>query len=185
MRLPQAPLPPRVRETLSRRRAGQLNLYKALANSPQSAEAWLDFLWSIRDDFTTPRALRELLILEIAHREASAYERHHHLAMALAAGVPEAKVAAVADGSGGWPTDLFDEGERLALALAGAVADGHVSDDLAEAVIAHFGVGAYVELALTASAYVMGARVLDALGVVIEEPDDASSDDERPDALSR
>lgn len=42
--------------------AKQLNLYRALANAPDVLDAWLRFAWSLRDDCTTPRALRELMI---------------------------------------------------------------------------------------------------------------------------
>jgi DNA/RNA-binding domain of Phe-tRNA-synthetase-like protein len=43
---------------LAGRQAAQLNLYRALANSPEIVRAWRDFLWSLRDDCTTPWALR-------------------------------------------------------------------------------------------------------------------------------
>lgn len=167
MRLPKAPLSPRVSETLSLRNASQVNLYHALANSPQSVEAWLDFIWAIRDTFTTPRDLRELLILQVAARENSHYEWHHHIAMARAAGVTEKKIAALATQILDTP-GVFSETERIALQLGSAIAAGHVGAELSGAAVAQFGAAGYVELALTASAYVMVSRVLDALDVEVE-----------------
>ena len=54
--------------------AGQLNLYRALANAPDLLEAWLDFAWSLRDDCMTPRLLRKLMILRTASVMRSDYE---------------------------------------------------------------------------------------------------------------
>lgn len=168
--MPLRPLPPRVDEKLSSRRAAQLNLYRALANSPEAVEGWLDFLWTLRDDFVTPRRLRELLILRVAAREGSAYEWHHHEQMGLASGLTADEIAAARPGTGAGPGSAaaFEGTDALALELADAVAAGHVDEALAARAVAELGERAFVELAVTASAYVMVARVLDALGVPLE-----------------
>ena len=166
MRVPLARLPERVQETLSNRKAAQLNLYRALSNSPEAVESWLTFLWAVRDDFVTPRPLRELVILRVAFREDSAYEWHHHVEMARASGLSDEKVAEVR----GPPTAaVFDEGERIALELADAICARGVTDKLAQIAVSHFGDRGFVELSITTSVYVMVARVLDALGVPLEE----------------
>lgn len=161
---PLAQLPPDVAHALHDRGARQINLYRALSSSPEVVRAWLGFIWSLRDDLAaTPRLLRELMILRTAVRHASAYEWHHHRLMANELG--EEKLAAVAD----WrEAGVFDDGERTVLALADAICDGEVPGSLAYEVEQRFGSRGLVELAVTASAYVMVPRVLSALGVEIE-----------------
>src|ERR1017187_1954756 len=94
-RVPLAPLPADVEATLTTRGAAQLNLYRALANAPAITRAWLEFIWALRDDCDTPRSLRELVILRTAVRHESAYEWHHHAAMAQTAGVDPDRLEAV------------------------------------------------------------------------------------------
>jgi 4-carboxymuconolactone decarboxylase len=161
---PLAQLPPDVAQALHDRGARQVNLYRALSSSPEVVRAWLGFIWSLRDDLVaTPRLLRELMILRTAVRHASPYEWHHHRLMANELGAE--KLAAVAD----WrEAGVFDDAERTVLALADAICDGEVPGRLAHEVEQRFGSRGLVELAVTASAYVMVPRVLSALGVEIE-----------------
>lgn len=164
--MPPAQLPEDVEEFLSRRSAAQVNLYRALANAPDLVRAWRSFLWDLRDRCESPRSVRELVVLRCAARHASEYEWAHHAAMARSAGVSEEQIEAVVDGT---DADCFAAGDKLALELTDAICDGGVSDDLAARAVGRFGPAVYVELALTASAYVMVARVLDALGVPLED----------------
>lgn len=165
-RVPPAELPPDVAEFLGLRHAAQLNLYRALANSPDLVRAWRSFLWDLRERCGSPRALRELVVLRCAVRHDSEYEWVHHLAMARAAGVTEAQIEAVRRTL---DAECFSEEERLALELTDAVCDCAVSDDLAGRAVERVGPDVYVELCLTAATYVMTARVLDAFGVPLEE----------------
>ena len=165
-RVPPADLPPDVAGFLGHRQAAQVNLYRALANSPDLVRAWRAFLWDLRDRCASPRELRELVVLRCAARHASAYEWVHHVAMARAAGVSDAQIESVAESPG---AECFSADERLALELTDAVCDCGVSDELARRAVDRVGPGVYVELCLTAAAYAMAARVLDALGVPLEE----------------
>lgn len=164
-RVSPAELPPDVAEFLGRRGAAQLNLYRGLANSPDLVRAWRAFLWDLRDNCVSPRALRELVVLRCAVRHASEYEWVHHVAMARAAGVSEEQIESVRQSPA---AACFSEDERLALELTDAVCDCDVSDDLAARAAARVGPAVYVELCLTAATYAMAARVLDALGVPLE-----------------
>jgi len=166
-RVPLAPIPADIEEALRARGATQLNLYRALANSPALTRAWLGFLWAVRDDCNTPRSLRELVILRTAAQHESAYEWHHHEAMALAAGVAPAKVAAVRS----WEVSgVFDDAERSVLALTDAICSGGVPEEVWLEVASRFDAEGLVELVVTAATYVMVPRVLDALAVPIEPP---------------
>jgi alkylhydroperoxidase family enzyme len=164
-RVPAAELPDAIGRLLSSRGAAQSNLYRVLANSPEMAAAWAGFIWALRDEPTTPRPLRELVILRTAQRHRSGYEWHHHVAMALRAGVSEEQVAAIGavEASSCW-----SEAERTALELTDAVCDGQVPDEIAASALGCFGSRAYVELCLTAAAYSMVARMLAALAVPLE-----------------
>jgi 4-carboxymuconolactone decarboxylase len=96
---------------------------------------------------------------------ASEYEWAQHLKMARKAGVREAQIAALAS----WrASPEFDAKEKAALALAEAVTQGRVSDELYRELSQHFNHHDYVELAVTAGFYAMVARTLDALGIELE-----------------
>ena len=141
------------------------NLYKALANHPAIISAWTEFANTLRNGSRTPRALRELVILRGAQLVQSEYEWAQHLRMARKAGVREEQIRALPQ----WKESKeFDAREKAALALAEAVTQGRVSDELYKQAMQHFDHHDYVELAVTAGFYAMVARVLDAMGVQLE-----------------
>jgi 4-carboxymuconolactone decarboxylase len=141
------------------------NLYKALGNHPELVAAWAEFSKTLRHDTRTPRALRELVILRGAQVMRSEYEWAQHLAMARKAGVSEAKIRNLAS----WRTaSEFSEQEKAALALAEAVTEGRVSDEVYARAKKHFDDHDYVELALVAAFYAMVGRMIDAMGVELE-----------------
>lgn len=141
------------------------NLYKALGNHPELVAAWAEFSKTLRHDTRTPRALRELVILRGAQVMRSEYEWAQHLAMARKAGVSEAKIKNLAS----WRTSSeFSEQEKAALALAEAVTEGRVSDEVYARAKKYFDDHDYVELALVAAFYAMVGRMIDAMGVELE-----------------
>jgi AhpD family alkylhydroperoxidase len=164
-RVPYATFEPALQRRLEKLWGRPVNLYRLLGNQPALVAAWTEFFAALRYRSGTPRALRELMILRTAQIQRSEYEWAHHLAMARKAGVPEPQIAALAD----WRSGPFDEKERAALALAEAVTAGRVPDAVHAEVAKHFGHPEYVELCMTASAYAMVARMLDALGVELDE----------------
>jgi alkylhydroperoxidase family enzyme len=143
------------------------NLYRVLGHAPGMLRAWLDFAWPLRLSAKTPRALRELLILRGAQRSQVEYEWVHHVPMALAAGVPQAKVDALA----AWhDSPLFDDAERAVLRLADEVTDGPgASAACVDELQRHFNESELVELVLTASFYVCVGRVLRSMDVELED----------------
>ena len=141
------------------------NLYRALANHPNIVAAWTEFANTLRNGSRTPRPLRELVILRGAQLSASEYEWAQHLKMARKAGVREAQIGALAD----WRVSPeFDTREKAALAIAEAVTQGRVSDEVYQEAQRHFDHHDYVELAVTAGFYAMVARTLDALAIELE-----------------
>ena len=141
------------------------NLYRGLANHPALVAAWTEFSKMLRHDTRTPRDLRELVILRGGQLMRSEYEWAQHLAMARKAGVTEAQIAALAD----WRSSkVFDARQKAALALAEAVTEGHVTDEVYAEAKRHFDDHDYVELAAVAAFYAMVGRMLDAMGVELE-----------------
>jgi len=164
-RIPLAEFEPALKKRLEDLWGTPPNLYRALANHPSIIAAWTEFANTLRNGSRTPRALRELVILRGAQLCASEYEWAQHLRMARRVGVREAQIAGLPD----WRTSSeFDPREKAALALAEAVTEGRVSDEVYREAARHFDHHDYVELAVTAGFYAMVARVLDAMAVELE-----------------
>ena len=165
-RVPLADFEPRLKERLVALWGTPPNLYRALANHPPLVAAWTEFSKMLRYDTRTPRALRELVILRGAQLMRSEYEWAQHLPMARKSGVREAQIEAL----GTWRTSHeFDEREKAALALAEAVTNGSVSDEVYSKVTQHLDHHDYVELAAVAAFYAMVGRMLDAMGVPLDD----------------
>jgi alkylhydroperoxidase family enzyme len=165
-RVPMAEFEPALRKRLEELWGTPPNLYRALGNHPKLVAAWTEFSKTLRHDTRTPRALRELVILRGAQLSRSEYEWAQHLRMARKCGVREAQIAALDN----WEVSSeFTEPERAALALAEEVTQGRVSDETYRNALRHFDHHDYVELALVAAFYAMVARMLDAMGVQLEE----------------
>jgi alkylhydroperoxidase family enzyme len=165
-RVPLAEFEPALRRKLEELWGGEPpNLYKKLANHPEVVAAWSGFASTLRHKSRTPRALRELVILRGGQLMKSEYEWAQHLKMARKAGVSEAQIRELSS----WKkSSLFDPREKAALALAEAVTNGHVSDEVYAEAMRHFDHQDYVELSVTAAFYAMVGRMLDAMGVQLE-----------------
>ena len=165
-RVPMAEFEPKLRRRLEQLWGEPVNLYRLLGNHPALVAAWAEFFNSIRHEAKTARALREIMILRTAQIARSEYEWAHHLVMARKAGVREAQVGELAN----WrESTQFDGRERAALALTEAVTACNVSDEVHAEAKRHFDDAEYVELCLTAAAYAMVSRMLDALRVELDE----------------
>jgi 4-carboxymuconolactone decarboxylase len=165
-RVPLAQFAPALEKRLVELWGTPPNLYKALANHPPAVAAWSEFSRTLRHDARTPRALRELVILRGAQLMRSEYEWAQHLPMARKAGVSEEQIRDLAD----WRNSPhFNEREKAALALGEAVTQGHVGEEVFLEAKKHFDDHDYVEVALVAAFYAMVGRMLDAMGVELEE----------------
>ena len=164
--IPLATLPPDIADHVAQLGAKQVNLYRALAHAPDLLRAWMAFAWSLRGHETTERRLRELMILRTAVLHRSPYEWHQHDRMAREAGVSDHEISEIAI----WQTsDAFSAADKAALALTDAIVAGHVPPAVNEKLAVHFDHTQRVELTVTASFYSMVPRVLEALGVPIED----------------
>ncbi|MBV9047649.1 MAG: carboxymuconolactone decarboxylase family protein [Solirubrobacterales bacterium] len=140
-------------------------LYRALANSPALLRAYSGLANALRHQASVPRSLRELVILRIATLTGSRYERAHHVPMARAAGVAEAKIAGVED----WlESNAFDERERALLRCADEVHRCALSDEAFAELERFFDADEITELLLLLGFYEAVARVIDGLGLELE-----------------
>ena len=170
--IPLAPLPDDVARRVVGLGAKQENLYRALAHAPELLRAWMAFAWALRDHDATPRSLRELMILRTAALHQSPYEWHQHRRMARDAGVTDEDVAELQM----WRSSRsFGPAARAALALTDAIVAGEVPAEVNEELARHFDHAQRVELTLTAAFYTMVPRLLDALGVPVEDASAADS----------
>jgi alkylhydroperoxidase family enzyme len=164
--VPLAPLPDDVATQVGDAGAKQVNLYRCLAHAPELLRAWIAFAWALRGNSATSRRMRELMILRTAMLHESHYEWHQHIHMATELGVSEAEVAELES----WETSsLFDAGTKAALRFTDAIVDGKVPEAINDELAEHFNETQRIELTVTAAFYSMVPRVLDALGVPIEE----------------
>jgi len=129
-------------------------------------DAWVEFAWAVRRRPKTPRRLRELMIVRGAAMMRCDYELSHHRAMALKSGVSLDEL----DSLDSWRSAFhFTAPERAALAFMEAMVDGAVPEPVRAELARHFDAGQRVELTLTAGLYCMVPRVVEALGVPLEE----------------
>lgn len=171
-RIPFVPTPPvdhRVKamfDEVTKRGISVPDLYRVMGNAPDMLRAWLDFAWPLRLNAKTTRRLRELMILRGALVSKTAYEWAHHVPMALAAGITQAEIDAIADGAS---VETFTAGEKAAIRLAEEVTRGPAaSAECMEDLKRHFTNEEIVELVLTASFYVCVGRFLKSMDIQLE-----------------
>lgn len=142
-----------------------LHLYQMLLHSPTLAEGWLHFLTQVRQKLTLDGALRELVIMRIAHLNGAPYEADQHAPIALREGLSRAQLDALP----AWPAvppGTFDTLQADALRLCDAMTrDVHVPPALVQAVRSQLGERQLVELVGTIASYNMVSRFLEALHI--------------------
>jgi len=144
-------------------RGSVLHLYQMLLHSPSLAAGWLTFLTAIRQKLELAGSLRELVIIRIAILNGASYEAEQHIPIALAEGMSQEQVDALAD----WEkATVFDKVQRLALELTDAItrdvaAPPHLVGEARDAL----GARQCVELVATIAAYNMVSRFLESFHI--------------------
>lgn len=148
-----------------------LHLYRMLMHSVPVATGWLGYLTAIRQQCKLSAALRELVIMRVAHINGAPYEADQHRPFALKAGVTESQLDALAN----WRDQeaVFDQTQRDVLAYTDAMTKQvHVPDEVAAAVRQHFDHEQLVELTATIAAYNMVSRFLEAMQIHSDDKPD-------------
>ncbi|MBI3705992.1 MAG: carboxymuconolactone decarboxylase family protein [Rhizobiales bacterium] len=148
------------------KRGRLLNIHQVVGHAPKMLRAQAAYATALREESSLPRDLQELLILRIAQVNASAYEQSVHRPIAIACGVPPAKLAALAV----WQSSpLFDTRERAALGfIEQAAQNGEVDDDIFTAAENIFCPQEIVELTALVAWYVGNSRFVRALRIADE-----------------
>lgn len=158
-------LPPGDRDILAR----DINLFRALANSPKAARAFLALAHHIRHVSRLDSRLRELVILQVGYLSCSEYEYSHHIKIGHDFGVTVRDVERMRLESRGQVTDLEPV---VALALKAAremTLDGVVDEMTFSELRRHFDAELLVELMIVISFYNGVVRLLASLGIDVEE----------------
>jgi AhpD family alkylhydroperoxidase len=135
--------------------------YRVLANHPPVLAGWIELSLRLRTQPVAPGRLRELVIVRVAVLAGSTFERAAHEKMAREHGVTDAELAAAAADWQAHPG--FSAQDRAALALADAMHDGTVGDEVVTGLRDQFTDSWIIDLVVTAGFYVMLTRVNDAL----------------------
>ena len=152
-----------LRSIQARRGGALLNLDRQLLHSAPLARGWNALMGAIRGHTQLDGALRELVILRVAVLNRAPYEFALAAPVALAEGLTQAQVDAVA----GWQAStLFDARARDVLAYADAMTlQVQVPKELFDALRARLDERELVELTATVAAYNMVSRFLVALNI--------------------
>lgn len=149
-------------------RGSVLHLYQMLLNSPPVAQGWLTHLTGIRQLSTLPGAIREMVIMRIAHLNRAPYEADQHAPIALKEGLSQAQLDALPAWEG---SAVFSDAERAVLAYTDAMTlRVQVEDAVFAAVHVHFSPRHMVELTATIATYNMVSRFLEALQIHSDDP---------------
>lgn len=155
-------------ERIVAERGSVLHLYQMLLHSPPVAQGWLAYLTAIRQQSSLPGALRELVIMRVAILNGAPYEAEQHAPIALAEGMSQQQLDALAQ----WQDSaLFDAREQAVLAYTDAMTRHvHVDQAVFTEVARHFTPTLLVELTATIAAYNMVSRFLEALQIHSHDP---------------
>lgn len=142
------------------------NSYRAVGHLPDVLRAYRDLVEAIKRDSGLSVAEQEYVILACAREIPSRYEWHNHVRIALNAGVDADAIRAIADRD----YDHFSDAHRTLIEYVLAFLDGAVEDEVHRALAAEYDDATVAGVCLFAGYWLMNARVVDALGVEIEEP---------------
>ena len=162
--------PESIRQWAARR--GNLNVFRLLANAPNVFGGWTDMVDELFASPTFDARMRELVILRVAHLQASPYELGQHVPLARSVGLSDQQIDAVL-GSGDLVGDLekagLDRAERVALDVVTELCTTHRLSDASFAT-AHgiFGDEAFTELLMLISCYYGLALVLNAADLDVD-----------------
>ena len=163
--LEQTDLAPQNRDLLNR----NINLYRALVNSPDAARSFLGVGRYIRFHSRLDPRLREMAILQVGYATRSRYEFSHHIKIAREFGVTDEDIRAIELDTQGQPTDLSSLERAVLRAARELTAQPNLSDATFAELKTGFDNERLVDLLLTISFYCGVVRLLAALQIDVED----------------
>lgn len=143
-----------------------LNVHRVMANHPDLMAAWTPLRQHIATGGSLEPRRRELVILRVAHRTGVAYEWHHHVSRARAAGLTAHEIEAVRlNGNTTWQAgDL-----ALLVAVDELLDDVCLGDATRLALEASVGVEGILDVVVTVGMYVTLAMLINTAGIEFED----------------
>ncbi len=158
-------LSPENRDLLAR----NINLFKALVNSPDCTRNFLGLAKYIRFQSRVDPRLREMAILQVGYVAKSPYEYSHHIKIGREFGVTDADIHAIVAETKGQATTL----PPLTKAVLRAARELTAQPELSDATFAELRSGLdneqIVDLLMTISFYAAVVRLLAALQIDVED----------------
>jgi alkylhydroperoxidase family enzyme len=148
--------------------ARPINLFRALANSPDGLRNFSVLGQWIRHGCELDPRLRELAILQVGYLTASRYEFSHHIKIGHDFGVSDQDISDLIAATQGQPHRL---GEVETAVLRGAreiTADERMSEETWDKLDAHLGRARLVDLVIIVSFYNAVIRILATLQIDVE-----------------
>jgi 4-carboxymuconolactone decarboxylase len=130
--------------------------YVALLNHPELARRVEELGFFLKFEGVLPRPVYQFIVLAVAHATGAAFEWHDHVEHALAAGVPQVIVDAIADGR---TQTLPAPYALLSTILARTMAWQPLPDDLQTQAASQWGVEGLVEIVVVSGFYQMFAAI--------------------------
>lgn len=162
-RIPYATPSERVSALLERRRGGSMTpLDRLLAHHEGFAEGWNALLGSVREQFSIPGDIREMIILRVGRLNYAPYEWDAHYPIAIAEGLPEEVLGALESNGRAPSHPAHDAVLAYVDASTRAVT---VPDSIFEELQKHFSDSEIVEVTGVIASYNMVSRFLVALDV--------------------
>ena len=137
--------------------------YGVLLHSPDLAARVAHTGAFVRYDFDIPESLKETVIITTAREIKSQYEFSAHARLARQAGVSEATIKAIADGSA--PANLSGDEEMVVRYTQQLLRDHKVNDATFNAVQEKFGVEGALNMTVLIGHYLLVGQVLAAFEV--------------------
>ncbi len=163
--LDPADLSPENRDLLAR----NINLFRALVNSPDATRSFLGLAKYIRFHSKVDPRLREMAILQVGYVAKSPYEYSHHIKIGREFGVTDEDIRAIEAESRGQATAL----PPLAKAVLQAARELTAQPNLSDATFTELRKGLdneqIIDLLLTISFYAAVVRLLAALQIDVED----------------
>lgn len=149
--------------------ARDINLNRALVNSPEGLRAFSRLGGFIRGKSRLDPRLREMAILQVGYLAKSKYEYSHHIKIGREFGVSDGDIRAIAAETAGRPSNLDATARAVLSAAREMVAGKPVSDGTFEALRSALGNEHLTDLVIAIAFYCGVVRLLDTLGIDVED----------------
>lgn len=149
--------------------ARNVNILRALVNSPNGARAFYTLADYIRHESRLDTRLREMAILQVGYITKSAYEYSHHIKIGRDFGVSDEDLRAIAEETAGRPTNLDPLSKAVLRAAREMTSDLTVSEETIAVLRQALDNEHLVDLVLTIAFYNGVVRLLATMQIDVED----------------